>query len=205
VKGKRKNKQDNSINKNQEKKVMSIDATIDTAKNAAPVSPESPEDRKKGDVPSYKIKNHLAIWIEGDQAFVLDQDKESSVKKIPIAELAAVFKRPGMDFIFYDAEPTLKLLATRNIAVPGTFHCAHTQVILALGHQYKFHKIDSLYEAVYDEGRPTTPEARAFALWWLHGEYLTDPEVHGSYILKIEEIKKKSQPKQQQTGPTLTR
>lgn len=37
---------------------------------------------------------------------------------------------------------------------------------------------------------------RAFALWWLHGEYLAEPEVHGTYMLKISEIKKKMAPKQ---------
>jgi len=158
--------------------------------------PDETDVRLKGGVPSHKIKNHLAVWIEEDHAFICDEDEESTVKKIPLAELAAVFKRPGMDVIFYDAEPTTKLLQAKGIPVPTNIHCAHSQVILGLGHQFKFHKLDACFDAVYGEGKPTTGEARAFALWWLHGEYLAEPEVHGTYMLKISEIKKKMAPKQ---------
>lgn len=166
---------------------------VATSNTTAPIpSGNELDERKKGGIPSYKIKNHLAVWIEdGDYAFICDQDDEDTVKKVRLTELAAVLKRPGMEVIFYDAEPTLKLLLAKNIPIPTTFHCAHTQVILGLGQAYRFHKLDAIYDAVYGEGKPTTGEARAFALWWVAGEYLADPEVQGTYLLKISEIRKK--------------
>lgn len=148
---------------------------------------------KKGSKFAKQIKNEVGVYQSGERFFVCDSSELTSSRQIELKDLGEMFANQKLEFIFWQAEQTLRYTASKGLSIPSKFFCAYLETCLWTNYRTKHYDLSAAFSYCWpDEDVPSTDLARAWAVWWLHSDEISEVRnAESTYMLKLSEIKKK--------------